>query len=77
MISHAYDSIDEELIWAILQKDIPLLKREIEKLKVSDLNPSRIPSRKTLTTFIQTLISKIFSDSKGVISLPMLSPSNL
>jgi uncharacterized protein with HEPN domain len=33
MISHAYDSIEDELIWAILQKDIPILKKEIEKLR--------------------------------------------
>lgn len=32
MISHAYDSIDE-LIWAIIQKDIPILQEEIEKLR--------------------------------------------
>jgi uncharacterized protein with HEPN domain len=33
MISHAYDSIEDELIWAIIQKDIPILKEEIRKLK--------------------------------------------
>jgi uncharacterized protein with HEPN domain len=33
MISHAYDSIEDELIWAILQKDIPILRKEIEKLR--------------------------------------------
>jgi len=33
MISHAYDSIDDELIWAIIQKDIPILQEEIEKLR--------------------------------------------
>jgi uncharacterized protein with HEPN domain len=33
MMSHAYDSIEDELIWAILQKDIPILKREIEKIR--------------------------------------------
>ena len=33
MISHAYDSIEDELIWAIIQKDIPILHEEIRKLK--------------------------------------------
>lgn len=33
IISHAYDSIEPELIWAIIQKDIPLLSEEILKLK--------------------------------------------
>ena len=33
MMSHAYDSIEDELIWAILQKDIPILKRGIEKIR--------------------------------------------
>jgi uncharacterized protein with HEPN domain len=33
MISHAYDSIEDELIWAILKKDIPILRKEIEKLR--------------------------------------------
>jgi len=33
MMSHVYDSIEDELIWAILQKDIPILKRGIEKIR--------------------------------------------
>ncbi|WP_339706153.1 DUF86 domain-containing protein [Algoriphagus aquimarinus] len=33
MISHAYDAIDDELIWAIIQKDIPILQEEIQNLK--------------------------------------------
>jgi uncharacterized protein with HEPN domain len=33
IISHAYDSIDDELIWGIIQKDIPILKEEINALK--------------------------------------------
>lgn len=33
IISHAYDSVEAELIWAIIQRDIPLLSDEIEKLK--------------------------------------------
>lgn len=32
MIVHAYDSIDPSVIWRILVKDIPVLKKEIEKL---------------------------------------------
>ena len=33
LISHAYDSVDDELIWGIIQKNIPDLKIEIELLK--------------------------------------------
>ncbi len=33
LISHAYDSVDDELIWGIIQKSIPDLKIEIELLK--------------------------------------------
>lgn len=33
IISHAYDSVEDELIWGIIQKDIPILLGEIEKIK--------------------------------------------
>ena len=33
IISHAYDSIEPELIWGIIQRDIPKLSDEIQKLK--------------------------------------------
>ncbi|REG90939.1 HepT-like ribonuclease domain-containing protein [Algoriphagus antarcticus] len=33
MISHAYDSVEDELILAIIQKDIPIRQKEIKKLK--------------------------------------------
>ncbi|WP_108425447.1 DUF86 domain-containing protein [Flagellimonas amoyensis] len=33
MIVHAYDSIDPTLLWTILIKDIPMLKKEILDLK--------------------------------------------
>lgn len=33
IISHAYDSIDPELIWGIIQKDIPLLEKEVKSLR--------------------------------------------
>jgi len=33
LISHAYDSVEDELIWGIIQKDIPQLITEIEKIK--------------------------------------------
>lgn len=33
IISHAYDAIDDELIWGIIQKDIPILKEEIKAIK--------------------------------------------
>lgn len=31
-IIHAYDSVDNEIIWRIIMKDIPLLKQEITLL---------------------------------------------
>ena len=33
LIIHAYDSVDTEIIWGIIQKDIPVLKEEIKQLK--------------------------------------------
>lgn len=33
LISHAYDTIEDELIWGIIQKDIPFLSKEIEILR--------------------------------------------
>ena len=32
LLAHAYDGVEDELIWAILQKDIPQLKREVAQL---------------------------------------------
>ena len=33
IISHAYDSVEPEMIWAIIQKDIPVLAEEIKSVK--------------------------------------------
>ncbi|MCR9172059.1 MAG: DUF86 domain-containing protein [bacterium] len=33
IISHAYDSVEPEMIWGIIQKDIPLLAQEITRIK--------------------------------------------
>lgn len=44
-IIHAYDPIDDEIIWGIIQKDIPLLKQEIINLK-------RTKNRKTKALYI-------------------------
>jgi uncharacterized protein with HEPN domain len=33
IISHAYDSIEPELIWGVIQRDIPMLSDEIQALK--------------------------------------------
>jgi len=33
IIVHAYDAVDDEMIWAIIQKDIPVLKKQVEMLK--------------------------------------------
>ena len=34
LIVHAYDSIEPLVLWRILVKDIPTLKKEIEELKI-------------------------------------------
>jgi uncharacterized protein with HEPN domain len=33
LILHAYDTVEDELIWGIIQKDIPVLKIETDNLK--------------------------------------------
>ena len=33
IISNAYDSIEPEMIWGIIQKNIPILSDEIKKIK--------------------------------------------
>jgi uncharacterized protein with HEPN domain len=33
IISHAYDSVEPEMIWGIIQNNIPLLAAEINKIK--------------------------------------------
>ncbi len=33
IIAHAYDSVEPEVIWAIIQKDIPKLSNEISLLR--------------------------------------------
>jgi len=31
-VIHSYDNVDELIIWGIINKDLPLLKAEVEKL---------------------------------------------
>lgn len=33
IISHAYDSVEPELLWGIIQRNIPVLAHEIQNLK--------------------------------------------
>jgi uncharacterized protein with HEPN domain len=35
IISHAYDSVEPEMIWGIIQNNIPLLAEEIEEIRNS------------------------------------------
>jgi uncharacterized protein with HEPN domain len=35
IISHAYDSVEPEMLWGIIQKNIPVLADEIQKIKGS------------------------------------------
>jgi len=32
LLSHGYDLIDHAIVWGVLQKDVPLLRHEIEQL---------------------------------------------
>lgn len=36
IITHAYDSVEPEMIWGIIQNNIPVLADEIKKLKASN-----------------------------------------
>jgi uncharacterized protein with HEPN domain len=33
IISHAYDSVEPEMIWGIIQKNIPILSNEINIIR--------------------------------------------
>ncbi len=33
IISHAYDTVEPELIWAIIQKDIPVLSENLKRIR--------------------------------------------
>lgn len=33
LIAHAYDTVDVEIIWSIIQKDVPVLKQEVEEIR--------------------------------------------
>lgn len=33
IISHAYSSVNKKILWDIIKKDIPILKKQIEELK--------------------------------------------
>lgn len=33
LIIHSYDSVDTGILWGIIQKDIPILKDELKKLR--------------------------------------------
>jgi len=33
IISHGYDTVEPELLWGIIQNNIPILKEEIQKMK--------------------------------------------
>ncbi|MCF8295074.1 MAG: DUF86 domain-containing protein [Bacteroidales bacterium] len=33
LIIHSYDSVDSAILWSIIQKDIPLLQKELKELK--------------------------------------------
>ena len=33
LIIHSYDTIDPGILWGIIQKDIPVLKEELQKLR--------------------------------------------
>lgn len=33
LIIHSYDAVDPEILWGIIQKDIPVLKAELQELR--------------------------------------------
>lgn len=33
LIIHSYDAVDPEMLWGIIQKDIPVLKKELQELR--------------------------------------------
>ena len=35
LIAHAYDSVEPEMLWGIIQRNIPVLKKEIQEIKKS------------------------------------------
>lgn len=37
IISHAYDSVEPELLWGIIQKDIPVLHAELNEIRTVGL----------------------------------------
>ena len=41
IIAHAYDSVEPEMIWGIIQKNIPVLQAEIEAL-LNDTNAENL-----------------------------------
>lgn len=32
LLSHGYDLVDQAIVWGVVQKDVPLLRREVEDL---------------------------------------------
>jgi len=34
IIAHAYDSVEPEMLWGIIQRNLPVLSKEIGELKV-------------------------------------------
>ncbi len=36
LIIHSYDSVNDEIIWGILHKDIPKLKQDIKEIRKTD-----------------------------------------
>ena len=38
-ISHGYDAVDNEIVWEVVQNSLPVLRREVEKLLASLVEP--------------------------------------
>lgn len=36
LLSHAYDSVEDELIWGIVQKDVPKLRKEVDQIRAQN-----------------------------------------
>jgi uncharacterized protein with HEPN domain len=43
LLSHGYDLIDQTIVWGVLEKDVPILHREVEQL-LSELGDAAKPA---------------------------------
>ncbi|HHZ93308.1 TPA: DUF86 domain-containing protein [Candidatus Poribacteria bacterium] len=42
ILAHGYDSIDDRIVWEIIEEDLDKLRLDIEKLMADRIRPSRL-----------------------------------